>query len=164
MCSVENNLIPMTMRYICIYILLLMSFTAHAYDCFDFAGRDYHIDPDLIRAITWKESHYHVGAIGKNPGVGHGDGLMQIDSQNLPDLSQYGITEEILLHDGCMNIYTGAYYLALAFHRWGVNWDAVGAYNAGFARTAVQDARRKKYATDVHRIYMGIKATKTSPH
>lgn len=152
------------MRYFSILAMILMSFTAHAYDCFDFAGRDYHIDPDLIRAVTWKESHNHVGAIGKNPVTGYGSGLMQIDSQNLPHLSQYGITQEMLLHDGCMNIYTGSYYLALAFHRWGVNWDAVGAYNAGFAKTPAQDAKRKKYATDVYHIYMRIKSAKTAQH
>lgn len=38
-----------------------------ATDCFDLAGRDYKIDPDLLRAISWKESRYRVNAIGINP-------------------------------------------------------------------------------------------------
>lgn len=38
-----------------------------ATDCFDLAGRDYKIDPDLLRAISWQESRYRVNAIGINP-------------------------------------------------------------------------------------------------
>lgn len=37
-------------------LLVLMSTVVHAADCFDLAGRDYKIDPDLLRAISWKES------------------------------------------------------------------------------------------------------------
>lgn len=59
---------------------------------------------------------------------------MQIDSQHFNELSRYGIKPDHLLTDACMNIYTGAYYLAKAFNKWGVSWDAVGAYNAGFKR------------------------------
>jgi hypothetical protein len=61
-------------------------------------------------------------------------------------LSQYGIKPEHLLTDACLNIYTGAYYLALAFKKWGVSWEAVGAYNAGFRRTDRQAMRRLAYA------------------
>ncbi|EMY7525651.1 lytic transglycosylase, partial [Salmonella enterica] len=38
---------------------------------------------------------------------------------------------------------------------------AVGAYNAGFKKTPLQDARRLDYATDVHRIWIAIKQSKT---
>jgi soluble lytic murein transglycosylase-like protein len=30
------------------------------------AGRDYRIDPDLLRAISWQESKWVVDAVGKN--------------------------------------------------------------------------------------------------
>ncbi|MDK7645703.1 lytic transglycosylase, partial [Klebsiella aerogenes] len=33
--------------------LLLFSDIISASDCFDMAGRDYKIDPDLLRAISW---------------------------------------------------------------------------------------------------------------
>jgi soluble lytic murein transglycosylase-like protein len=110
------------------------------------AGRDYRIDPDLLRAISWQESKWVVNAIGKNPGTGYGAGLMQIDSQHHARLSEFGIKPEQLLTDACLNIYTGAYYLALAFKKWGVSWEAVGAYNAGFRRTDRQAMRRLAYA------------------
>jgi soluble lytic murein transglycosylase-like protein len=126
--------------------LLLISTPAWATDCFDMAGRDYRIDPDLLRAISWQESNWVVDAIGKNPGTGYGAGLMQIDSQHHAQLAEFGIKPEHLLTDTCLNIYTGAYYLALAFKKWGVSWEAVGAYNAGFRRSDRQNMRRLAYA------------------
>lgn len=140
--------------------LLLFSDITSASDCFDMAGRDYKIDPDLLRAISWKESHFKIDAIGRNPVSGYGSGLMQIDSQHFNELSRYGIKPEHLLTDACMNIYTGAYYLALTFNKWGVSWDAVGAYNAGFKKTPRQAARRYEYAKKIHRYYTAIKASK----
>ena len=103
-----------------------------------------------------------VNAIGKNPGTGYGAGLMQIDSQHHTQLSQYGIKPEQLLTDACLNIYTGAYYLALAFKKWGVSWEAVGAYNAGFRRTDRQAMRRLVYARKIEAIYRAIKTNKNS--
>lgn len=142
--------------------LLLISTPAWAADCFDMAGRDYRIDPDLLRAISWQESKWKVNAIGKNPGAGYGAGLMQIDSQHQGELSQYGIKPGHLLTDACLNIYTGAYYLALAFKKWGVSWEAVGAYNAGFRRTDRQAMRRLEYARKIEAIYLAIKRNKNA--
>ena len=142
--------------------LLLILTPAWAADCFDMAGRDYRIDPDLLRAISWQESKWKVNAIGKNPGSGYGAGLMQIDSQHQGELSQYGIKPGHLLTDACLNIYTGAYYLALAFKKWGVSWEAVGAYNAGFRRTDRQAIRRLEYARKIEAIYLAIKKNKNA--
>ena len=142
--------------------LLLISTPAWAADCFDMAGRDYRIDPDLLRAISWQESKWKVNAIGKNPGSGYGAGLMQIDSQHQDELSQYGIKPGHLLTDACLNIYTGAYYLALAFKKWGVSWEAVGAYNAGFRRSDRQAIRRLEYARKIEAIYLAIKKNKNA--
>ncbi|WP_053893250.1 transglycosylase SLT domain-containing protein, partial [Escherichia coli] len=97
---------------------------------------------------------------GINPVTGYGSGLMQVDSQHFNELARYGIKPEHLTTDPCMNIYTGAYYLAIAFKKWGVSWEAVGAYNAGFRKTEHQNQRRLAYASDVYRIYTGIKSSK----
>lgn len=142
--------------------LLLISAPAWATDCFDMAGRDYRIDPDLLRAISWQESKWVVNAIGKNPGTGYGAGLMQIDSQHHARLAEFGIKPEHLVTDACLNIYTGAYYLALAFRKWGVSWEAVGAYNAGFRRTDRQALRRLEYARKIEAVYRAIKANKNA--
>lgn len=101
--------------------LLALTSPVIAQDCFELAGRDYKIDPDLLRAISWKESRYRVNAIGINPITGYGSGLMQVDSQHFNELARYGIKPEHLTTDPCMNIYTGAYYLAIAFKKWGVS-------------------------------------------
>lgn len=139
------------MRYF-IYILLLTAFTARAENCFDHAGQDYHIDPDLLRAIAFRESSMNSHAMNIVTPEKYAVGEMQIHSQNFPHLSQFGITPQKIYADGCMNIYTGAYYLALAFHRWGMTWDAVGAYNAGFAKTPEQPdviSMRGKYTGSI---------------
>ncbi len=100
-------------------ILSLIPLSSMAADCFDMAGRDYKIDPDLLRAISWQESRFKIDAIGRNPVTGYGSGLMQIDSQHFNELSRYGIKPDHLLSDACLNIYTGAYYLAQAFKKKG---------------------------------------------
>ncbi|MEQ5974157.1 transglycosylase SLT domain-containing protein [Serratia liquefaciens] len=132
-----------------------------ASDCYSRAGRDYKIDPDLLQAIDFNESSYRDNAIGTNQSIGYGVGRMQIDSQNFPHLSQFGITPEKLVADPCLNIYTGAYYLAIAFKRWGVNWRAVGAYNAGFStKKPIHEELRQVYAKKIYITYRQIKAKK----
>ncbi len=76
--------------------LMFINEICHATDCFDLAGRDYKINPDLLRAISWKESRYRVNAIGINPVTGYGSGLMQVDSQHFNELARYGIKPEHL--------------------------------------------------------------------
>ncbi|ENG6241258.1 TPA: transglycosylase SLT domain-containing protein, partial [Klebsiella pneumoniae] len=78
-------------------ILSLIPLSSMAADCFDMAGRDYKIDPDLLRAISWQESRFKIDAIGRNPVTGYGSGLMQIDSQHFNELSRYGIKPDHLL-------------------------------------------------------------------
>lgn len=129
-------------------------------DCFDLAGRDYKIDSNLLRIISWQEPHYRANAIGINPVTGYGSGLTQVDSQHFNELARYGIKPERLTTDPCMSIYTSAYYLAIAFEKRGVTWKAVGAYSAEFKETERQNQRRLAYASDVYRIYTRIKSSK----
>lgn len=79
--------------------LMFINEICQATDCFDLAGRDYKIDPDLLRAISWQESRYRVNAIGINPVTGYGSGLMQVDSQHFNELARYGIKPEHLTTD-----------------------------------------------------------------
>ena len=78
-------------------LLCLMISKTSAADCFEQAGRDSNIDPDLLRAIAKVESGLNHLAVGKNPGRGFGIGLMQIDSQNFTHLKKFSITPEMLL-------------------------------------------------------------------
>lgn len=137
--------------------IILISGAASASDCFDRAGRDYQIDPDLLRAVAITESSGRSNAMNVVSSERYAVGMMQIHSNNFPHLSEFGITPGNLYADSCLNIYTGAYYLAIAFKRWAYNWRAVGAYNAGFKETRRQDLRRNEYARKVWKHYRGIK-------
>ncbi|EDT1338846.1 TPA: transglycosylase SLT domain-containing protein [Salmonella enterica] len=137
--------------------LLVISHSVLAADCFEAAGQDAGIDPDLLRAIAWQESRLNYSAIGKNPGTGYGMGLMQIDSQHLGNMKERGIDRELLVSDICTNIYSGALILAKAFNKWGPTWEAVGAYNAGFAGTPKQHFRRMAYARKIYTVYWKLK-------
>ncbi|EDI2546751.1 lytic transglycosylase [Salmonella enterica subsp. enterica serovar Koketime] len=134
------------------------------YDCFELAGRDANIDPMLLRAVAWQESGLNYRITGSNAlagfGEGYGYGLMQIDSQHLLFLKKYGITKENLINDICLNIYVGAYIMAVAFNKFGENWKAVGAYNAGFKENSKQQERRTLYARKVHATYHYLKKLK----
>ncbi|EAA1506472.1 lytic transglycosylase [Salmonella enterica subsp. enterica serovar Ibadan] len=134
------------------------------YDCFELAGRDANIDPMLLRAVAWQESGLNYRITGSNAlagfGEGYGYGLMQIDSQHLLFLKKYGITKENLISDICLNIYVGAYIMAVAFNKFGENWRAVGAYNAGFKENSKQQERRTLYARKVHATYQYLKKLK----
>ncbi|EAS8918731.1 transglycosylase SLT domain-containing protein [Salmonella enterica subsp. enterica serovar Wien] len=134
------------------------------YDCFELAGRDANIDPMLLRAVAWQESGLNYRITGSNAlagfGEGYGYGLMQIDSQHMLFLKKYGITKENLISDICLNIYVGAYIMAVAFNKFGENWKAVGAYNAGFKENSKQQERRTLYARKVHATYQYLKKLK----
>ncbi|UAN48843.1 transglycosylase SLT domain-containing protein (plasmid) [Serratia sp. JSRIV001] len=144
-------------------VSLLFSGMVNASDCFDLAGRDYKIDPDLLRAIAWNESKFNQYAVGNNYDSSVDTGIMQINSQHDQELYSYGITRHHLKNDACLNIYTGAFYLAIAFKKWGVSWVSVGAYNAGFKDSPKQAYRRYIYAEKIHRTYKTIKLNKKKP-
>lgn len=138
----------------------LLPHFAFALDCYDRAGNDYHIDADLLRAIAFRESSFKVDALNKQNDTSYAIGLMQIHSQNFAELQQYGIHETHLKADPCMNIYTGAYYLAKFIRITGDIWKGVGAYNAGLSSKNEQQLKRQKYSNEVYSIYLQIKSKK----
>lgn len=149
------------MRMISIIILFFYSQLSFSFDCFDMAGRDYKIDPDLLRAISWRETNFNQNAINTKNHDGSIDiGIMQINSNNIDKFIIYGINQDNMKNDACLNIYTGAYILALSFKRWGVTWEAVGAYNAGFKKSDAQDKKRYLYAADIQQRFNAIKQSK----
>jgi soluble lytic murein transglycosylase-like protein len=122
--------------------------SAHIDQCLQQAAQFHKVAYPLLRAIAEQESGFNPLAVRKPYVAGNLDastdyGLMQINSSWLPKLATWGITKQSLF-DPCVNAHVGAWILSQNFRRLGVNWTAVGAYNA------VSEAKRTKYAWAVY--------------
>ena len=143
-------------------VLLLMCLGAaptHAY-CWVSAGRQHAIEPELLQAIAEVESGQKSNAMNYNKDGSRDIGLMQINSSHLPRLRDVGITEQRLLDEPCLSVEVGASVLADFVSRYGYNWTAVGAYNAGNAPD--RQAARLRYAHKVWKRYQTL-APDTAP-
>ena len=127
--------------------------SAASASCWEAAGARYGIHPWLLAAIAKVESGFDPSAVNSSHVARTGSvdlGLMQINSTWLPVLARHGITRERLF-DPCTSITVGAWILAELFARYGVTWEAIGAYNAACVRLdpAACSARRAIYARRV---------------
>ncbi|MCD4531222.1 transglycosylase SLT domain-containing protein [Pseudomonas sp. C3-2018] len=123
---------------------------AHAW-CWSQAGRLHAIEPELLQAIADVESGQQPDAIHHNRDGTRDIGLMQINSSHLSRLKDQGITEQRLLDEPCLSVEVGASVLAEFIGRYGYNWTAVGAYNAG--NSPHRQAARLRYARKVWQRY-----------
>lgn len=115
----------------------------------------YNIDPLLLKAIAWKESKGHVGAVGSLlPDGNRALGLMQINTIHMPLLQKHGYRKEDLF-DACTSQIIGAYVLADCMAKKGRTWAAVGCYYGGSASKAYTAMR--VYERDVRKNYEGYK-------
>ncbi|WP_418939839.1 lytic transglycosylase domain-containing protein [Paraburkholderia bryophila] len=114
-------------------------------DCFDEAAAYQHVNPTVLRALAWQESHNRPDAthVNKNGSVDYG--VMQINSIHLPELSRYGVDRHALL-EPCKNVYIAAWQLRRMMLKYGDTWAAVGAYHSE------TPALRDQYAAQVARI------------
>ncbi len=87
--------------------LLAGALSTGASACWEQAGRQYGVAPQLLYAIARAESGLNPSAIGRNPGGSYDIGLMQVNSAHLPKLRSFGISEPQLF-DPCTNIRVGA--------------------------------------------------------
>jgi len=98
-------------------------------DCFDEAARYQKVNPLILRAIAWQESHNRPDALHRNANGSIDYGVMQINSVHLPTLSQYGISTSTLM-EPCKNVYIAAWHLRQKMNKYGNTWAAVGAYHS----------------------------------
>lgn len=141
-------------RAVLLFGILMSSQQALAF-CWEETARRYNIEPELLQAIAAVESGYRPEAI--NPANRNGTrdiGLMQINSIHLPRLLQSGITEERLLREPCLSVEVAASILAEFIQRFGYNWTAVGAYNAGTGPE--REALRMRYAEKIWSRYEAL--------
>jgi soluble lytic murein transglycosylase-like protein len=123
--------------------------------CWEQAGRAYGVDPWLLYGIAVVESSLNPRAANLRHLARTGSydiGLMQINSRNLPSLAAMGVAPDHLW-DACTSIYVGARILREKFDRYGVSWEAVGAYNASCTRLRGAACRKARmdYAWKVYR-------------
>lgn len=119
---------PATLSLLLLLIALLCPAAASAY-CFERAEATYGIHRDLLRAIAQQESGLNPLAIHKNANGSVDVGLMQINSQWWPRLTQAGF-DTAWLYDPCYNVMFGSWILAQNVARRGMTWEAVGAYHS----------------------------------
>lgn len=139
--------------WLCLPVCLGLGFgmaQAHAW-CWSKAGQLHAIEPELLQAIAEVESGLRSDAINHNRDGTRDIGLMQINSIHLSRLNAQGITEQRLLDDPCLSVEVGASVLAGFITRYGYNWTAVGAYNAG--NSPHRQAARLRYARKVWQRY-----------
>lgn len=132
-------------------IASISSFQTFAF-CFDEAGKDFDINPNLIKAICYTESTFRPSVINGNNADGSADyGLCQINSWWLKRLNPMGITKETLIDEPCENVKVAAWILNQNFETSGKNWRSVGEYNTGYDKSKVK-ARERYIETVQHNL------------
>ena len=125
--------------------------------CWDAAAKYEHLDPWLLYAVAYVESHHNPYAISKNRNGSYDIGLMQINSSWLPELYRDGITQKTL-SNACASTFVGAWVLAKGIRHYGYSWKAIASYNVG----NVEDPRRRQiglnYAKKVYAAYHKLSA------
>ena len=116
--------------------------------CFEEAGEEYGISPELLWAIAKTESGFNVSAVHYNANGSFDYGLMQVNSSWYREL---GKERWVHLNDGCYNVKVGAWILSQCIKRYGYTWMAVGCYNG------VSQDKKVQYA---NRIYRTLKKTR----
>ncbi len=105
---------------------ILLPATLFAF-CFEYAGNEHGITPIILESIARVESNLNPRAINRNRNGSVDIGLMQINSGWLKTLN---VSQKDLLDDACLNTRIGAQILRQCIDRYGLNWEAIGCYNA----------------------------------
>lgn len=138
------RIVPCDRRYVALVsFIALLSVTSAYADCIDDAAVYHRVHPSLVRAIASVESRFNPVAHNINSNGSEDIGLMQINSAWLPTLARYGISRAAL-YNACTNAYVGVWILSQNMARLGLNWNAVGAYNAASPQ------KRLRYASLVY--------------
>ena len=119
--------------------------------CYVAASARYGPAPELLEAIAEVESGRVADRVGT---AGWGEDLcaMQVHSQHLPKLAQWGVTRERLLSEPCTCVAIGAWILAGEVAAVGPGWRAVARYHTGPKYETDLAVRRRgiAYAWRVH--------------
>jgi hypothetical protein len=115
-------------RTVLLAALLLVTLGTDAFPfCFEEAGQQYSINPQILRAIAKVESNFNPAAINMNTNGTYDFGLMQINSSWAATIGKERWKE---LGDACTNVKTGAWILSMCMNKYGYTWKAIGCYNS----------------------------------
>lgn len=112
-------------------------------ECINEAAQLFQVNPLLIKAIIWKESHNKPGAINFNNNNTRDIGIMQINSIHLSSLKSFGFDESQLRNDSCVNVFAGTWILSDVIKRYGYTWNGIGYYHSK------TKSFRQKYIHDI---------------
>lgn len=107
-------------------LFFFLGTTAHAF-CFNEAGQEYGINPQILRAIAKVESNFNPAAVNVNSNGTYDFGLMQINSSWASVLGKERWQAQ---GDACYNTKTGAWILSMCMKKYGYTWKAIGCYNS----------------------------------
>lgn len=125
-----------------LFVFYLIPYPSFAF-CFEEAGQEYNISPNILWAIAKGESDFNPTAVNYNKNGSYDYGLMQINSWWYGKL---GHETWMSLSDPCMQVKAGAWVLAQCMQQYGYTWESVGCYNA------VSRDKRKVYVSKVYKI------------
>lgn len=135
----------------CIIMLFFLTASAGAEQlCFEEAGVEYSINPQILKAIAKVESNFKPRAVNWNKNGTYDFGIMQINSSWYYTLGKEWWNT---LGDPCSNIKGGAKILSGCMKKYGYSWEAIGCYNSQ------TPSKRDKYALAVFRQLQSIQQT-----
>lgn len=119
------------LKYIAALVTPLILVSRAEAFCFNEAGQEYGVSPELLWNIAKHESKFNPTAINWNRNksgkiTSYDFGLMQINSRWKKELGP--IWEQ--LGDPCTNVRVGAWILSQCIRDYGNTWRAVGCYNS----------------------------------
>ena len=115
-------------RAVFLAVILLTAPASYAYAfCFEEAGAQYGINPQILRAIAKVESNNNPAAINMNTNGTYDFGLMQINSLWAATIGKERWNS---LGDACSNAKTGAWILSMCMNKYGYTWKGIGCYNS----------------------------------
>jgi soluble lytic murein transglycosylase-like protein len=124
--------------------LVIVPVSAHAF-CFNEAGKEYNLSPNLLYSIGQHESGLNPKTVHWNTNGTYDFGLMGINTVHEPELRRNGIPWQSLA-DPCTNVRVGAWILSKCIAKYGYSWEGVGCYNSQ------TPSKRNIYANKIYKV------------
>jgi soluble lytic murein transglycosylase-like protein len=139
-----------TALFICVAAALITTCCSNSCSafCFEEAGMQYNLPPQLLWSIAKSESNFKPDAVNVNKNGSYDYGVMQINSSWAGRLGDKLWSQ---LADPCTNVKVGAWILRQCINDYGYNWKAIGCYNS---RTP---GKNEAYAQRIAAILVGYR-------